>query len=123
VLLEAARRLPAFLAAAEAALGDRPAALARELTKRHEEIVRGTLGELRRRGVELRGEMTILIAGAPEAPAQASDVASLDDAIRAARADGRSVKEIAADLARRTGLPRREVYRRALDLERDDLAD
>ena len=123
VFLEAARRLPAFLAAAEDALGDRPAAVARELTKRHEEIVRGTLGELRRRSIELRGEVTVLVAGAPDAPAQASDVPSLDDAIRAARADGRSVKEIAADLARRTGVPRREVYRRALDLERDDAID
>jgi 16S rRNA (cytidine1402-2'-O)-methyltransferase len=123
VFLEAARRLPGFLAAAEEALGDRPAVLARELTKRHEEIVRGTLGGLRRQSLELRGEVTVLVGGAPEASAQASDVPSLDDAIRAARADGRSVKEIASDLARRTGVPRRDVYRRALDLERDDSTD
>jgi 16S rRNA (cytidine1402-2'-O)-methyltransferase len=123
VFLEAARRLPAFLAAAEEAFGDRPAVLARELTKRHEEIVRGTLRELRRRNLDQRGEVTVLVAGAPDTPAQASDVPSLDDAIRAARADGHSVKEIAVDLARRMGVPRREIYRRALDLERDDVAD
>jgi len=123
VFLEAARRLPAFLAAAEDALGDRDAVLARELTKRHEEIVRGTLSELRRATLDLRGEVTVLVAGAEDAPARVSDVPSLDDEIRAARADGRSVKEIAVDLARRTGVPRREIYRRALALERRDPAD
>jgi 16S rRNA (cytidine1402-2'-O)-methyltransferase len=123
VFLEAARRLPAFLAAAEEALGDRPAVLARELTKRHEEIVRGTLGELRRQSIELRGEVTVLVAGAPDAPAHASDISSLDDAIRAARAEGRPVKEIAVDLARRAGVRRRDVYRRALALERDQAED
>jgi len=46
VFFEAARRLAAFLAAAEAALGDREAVIARELTKRHEEVLRGTLAHL-----------------------------------------------------------------------------
>jgi len=118
VFLEAARRLPAFLAAAHEALGDRDVVLARELTKRHEEIVRGRLGALRERTLMLRGEVTVLIAGATEQVAD--DVSSLDGEIRAARAAGRPVKEIAADLARRTGVPRREVYRRAVALDRSD---
>src|SRR6059036_1669258 len=66
VFFEAARRLAAFLAAAEAALGDREAVIARELTKRHEELLRGTLGDLAGRigRVErLRGEVTVVIAG------------------------------------------------------------
>src|SRR5439155_545432 len=61
VFFEAARRLAAFLAAAEAALGDREAAIARELTKRHEEILRGRLSALRKRVARraaLRGEVT-----------------------------------------------------------------
>ena len=118
VFLEAARRLPVFLAAAYEALGDRDVVLARELTKLHEEIVRGRLGAVREQTLELRGEVTVLIAGATEQAAD--DVSSLDEEIRAGRAAGRPVKAIAADLARRTGVPRREIYRRALALERGD---
>jgi 16S rRNA (cytidine1402-2'-O)-methyltransferase len=120
VLLESPRRLGALLAAAEAALGDREAAVARELTKRHEEILRGRLSTLRARfgAGPVRGEATVLIAGAPEEePALEPD--ALDAAIRAGRAAGRPVKEVAAEIARRTGVPRREVYRRAVTLERE----
>src|SRR5438128_6319958 len=70
VFFDAPRRRAAFLAAAEAALGDRAAALARELTKRHEEILRGRLSALRERvarRASLRGEVTVLVAGAPAA--------------------------------------------------------
>jgi 16S rRNA (cytidine1402-2'-O)-methyltransferase len=119
VFLEAARRLPAFLAAAEEALGPREAVVGRELTKLHEELWRGTLADLRVRvaGAEtVRGEVAVLIAGAPPA---APDASGLDDAIRAARAQGRSVRELSLDVARRLGLPRREVYRRALVLGRE----
>src|SRR5213076_3127547 len=120
LVFEAARRLAAFLAAAEAALGDRQAALARELTKRHEEILRGTLSDLRERvarRASLRGEVTVLVAGAAEAE-PAHDVASIDEELRAGRAAGRGLRELAAEIARRTGMSRREVYRRGLALER-----
>jgi 16S rRNA (cytidine1402-2'-O)-methyltransferase len=116
VFLEAARRLPVFLAAAHEALGDREVVLARELTKLHEQIVRGPLSAVRQQTLELRGEVTVLIAGAPD-DAPTTEISALDDEIRGARAAGHSVKEIAVELARRTGLPRREVYRRALALE------
>jgi 16S rRNA (cytidine1402-2'-O)-methyltransferase len=117
VFLEAARRLTAFLAAAAEALGDREAIVGRELTKRHEEIVRGRLGEMRAglAGRELRGEVTVLVAGAGE---RAAPTVDLDAEIRAARAAGRGVRELSAELARRTGLSRGEVYRRTLALER-----
>src|SRR3989441_10133330 len=109
---EAARRLAAFLAAAEAALGDREAAVARELTKRHEEILRGRFSELRdrvARHASLRGEVTVLVAGAPETE-PARDVASLDEELRAGRAAGRGRRELAAGIAPRTGLGRRAGY-------------
>jgi 16S rRNA (cytidine1402-2'-O)-methyltransferase len=118
VLFEATRRLAAMLADALAALGDRPAVVARELTKLHEEILRGTLGELRASVAarsELRGEVTVIVAGAP--PAAAVAPGDLDAEILAARAAGRSVRELSAEIARRRGIPRREVYRRALALE------
>ena len=119
VFYEAARRLDAFLADAGEILGDREAAVGRELTKRFEEIVRGPLSEVRRRfadGEPARGEVVVLITGAAaeEAPAPTT----LDDDIRQALAAGRRVSELATELAARTGRPRREVYRRALELSR-----
>jgi 16S rRNA (cytidine1402-2'-O)-methyltransferase len=119
VFYEAARRLDGFLADAEAALGDREAVVGRELTKRFEEIVRGPLSEVRRRfaeGEAARGEVVVLIAGATEEAKPAA--ASLDDDIRQALAAGQRVSELATAIAERTGRPRREVYRRALELSR-----
>ena len=118
VFYEAARRLDAFLANAEEALGDREAVIGRELTKRFEEIVRGPLSEVRRRfaeGEAARGEVVVLIAGAAD---EERPAASLDDDIRQALAAGQRVSELAAALAARTGRPRREIYRRALELSR-----
>jgi hypothetical protein len=60
----------------------------------------------------------VLVAGAPVGE-PASDATSLDDEIRAARAAGRGLREIATDLARRTGIGRRDIYRRGLVLERE----
>ena len=119
VFYEAARRLDAFLANAEDSLGDREAAVGRELTKRFEEVVRGPLSAIRRRfagGEPPRGEVVVLVAGA--AAAEAPPAATLDDDIRRALAAGRRVSELATELAARTGRSRREVYRRALELSR-----
>jgi 16S rRNA (cytidine1402-2'-O)-methyltransferase len=118
VFLEAPTRLEAFLADAEEVLGDREAVVGRELTKLHEELLRGPLSALRatlRARERVRGEATIVVAGAA-APATVPVAADLDDAIRRLRAAGRSVREIAAELARETGTRRRDVYRRALAL-------
>jgi 16S rRNA (cytidine1402-2'-O)-methyltransferase len=118
VFYEATRRLDAFLADAAEILGDREAVVGRELTKRFEEIVRGRLGEIRRRlasGEPMRGEVVVLVAGA------AGEVTAgplLDDEIGEALAAGRRVSELATEIAERTGRPRREVYRRALELTR-----
>jgi 16S rRNA (cytidine1402-2'-O)-methyltransferase len=117
VFLEAGRRLPAFLRDAEAALGDREAVIGRELTKVHEEQLRGRLSELRARveaGEPVRGEVTIVVAGAAAADAVAPD--TLDAAIREALASGESIRDVSAAIAVRLGLSRREVYRRALAL-------
>ena len=117
VFLEAGRRLPAFLQNAEAALGDREAVIGRELTKLHEEQLRGRLSELRARveaGEPVRGEVTIVVAGAAAADAVAPD--TLDAAIREALASGESIRDVSAAIAVRFGLSRREVYRRALAL-------
>ncbi len=119
IFYEAARRLPAFLTATQAAFGDREAVIARELTKLHEELLRGQLSTLAADVAArsaLRGEVTVLVAGtAADVPVAAVD---LDARIRAARAAGLGVRELSATLAAEIGLSRREIYQRALALER-----
>jgi 16S rRNA (cytidine1402-2'-O)-methyltransferase len=120
VLFESPRRLAGTLQDLAAALGDRPACVARELTKLHEEVARGSLAELAERfEAGARGEMTLVVAGA--APGEAApDDEKIEADIREALAAGRPVKEIAAEIARGTGLPRREVYARVLTLRESD---
>lgn len=117
-LYEAPHRLPETLADAAEVLGPRPAAMARELTKMFETVRRGTLDELAAAFAEEgppKGEIVLLIgaAGAQERRAEAES--GLDEQLLAALAE-RSVKDAAAIVAARTGLPRREVYARALAL-------
>jgi 16S rRNA (cytidine1402-2'-O)-methyltransferase len=116
VFYEAPHRLAEALAAMAGALGaDRPAAVARELTKRFEEVRRGSLGDLAAHygTAEARGEICIVVGPAPEEAAGAEE---LDARLRAAMAAGLSLRDAAASVAEATGLKRREVYRRALDL-------
>jgi 16S rRNA (cytidine1402-2'-O)-methyltransferase len=117
VLFEAARRLPATLAELAKALGPRQAAVARELTKRFEEVRRGPLDRLAAdyaRAGPPKGEV-VLVIGPPavvDAPASAGE---LDTALAAALAT-MAPAAAAATVAAATGRPRREVYRRALTL-------
>jgi 16S rRNA (cytidine1402-2'-O)-methyltransferase len=114
---EAPHRLAGTLADLVEALGDRPAAVARELTKRFEDVHRGPLADLAAhyRNTPPRGEVTLLL-GPP--PAETVAAADLDGALQTALAR-HSVKEAVALAAAATGLPRRQVYARALALQRD----
>jgi 16S rRNA (cytidine1402-2'-O)-methyltransferase len=115
VFFESPRRLAATLRELAEALGPRRACVARELTKLHEEVARGSLGELAVRFAEgARGEVTVVVEGAGEAPAPSAE--SLDAAILARLAAGERPREIAAALAPSAGLPRRTLYARALAL-------
>jgi 16S rRNA (cytidine1402-2'-O)-methyltransferase len=117
VLFESPNRVAATLRALAEALGERPACVARELTKLHEEWVRGPLSELAERfAAGARGEVTIVVAGgSPEEQPSRREAAaaSVDERIAALVAAGRGAREIAAALARDTGVPRRELYARA----------
>ena len=98
-------------------LGEREAAVARELTKLHEECVTGTLPQLAARyaGTTPKGEIVIVV-GPPGERAEASD-AELDAALRDALAT-LSPSRAAAEVAERLGIPRKRVYARALELSR-----
>ncbi|WP_408904063.1 16S rRNA (cytidine(1402)-2'-O)-methyltransferase [Neoroseomonas nitratireducens] len=118
VLYEAPHRLAEALAALAEALGpERPAAVARELTKRFEEVRRGSLGDLAAHyaTAEARGEICILVGPAPEEAA--AGAADIDAALRAALAGGMSLRDAAASVAAATGVKKREVYARALALD------
>ncbi|WP_020144967.1 16S rRNA (cytidine(1402)-2'-O)-methyltransferase [Terracoccus sp. 273MFTsu3.1] len=109
VFFEAPHRLPETLAAMRDAFGpDRRAAVCRELTKTYEEVRRGTLGEL----VEwaeggVKGEITVVVAGAERV------VPSLEEAVAGIRTRvdaGERLKDVAADVASRTGLSKKALY-------------
>lgn len=114
VVFESGPRLAASLADMAEVLGPRQAVVARELTKLHETWVRGPLDQLAvdPRCQSPKGEMVVVIGPADE---DAPDEATLDQALTAELAD-RSVSEAAARVAASLGLPRKQVYRRALEL-------
>jgi 16S rRNA (cytidine1402-2'-O)-methyltransferase len=116
VVLEAPGRVAATLADLAAALGEgRPAAVARELTKVHEEVVRGTLGELAAAFAdrEVRGEVVLVVGGAaPSPPAGDEEVAA---AVARRLAAGAGSREAADAVASELGVPRRRAYQAALD--------
>ena len=120
VIFESPRRVLATLADLVAHCGeDRPAALARELTKLHEEVRRGTLGELivDVEATEPRGECVLVLGGAAEVRAATSD-ADVDAALVAELARGTATRDAAAIVSARFGMGRREVYARAVRLKR-----
>jgi len=119
VFFESRRRVAATLGELAAAFGaDRQAVACRELTKTHEEIARGTLGELAawaERGV--LGEITLVVAGAParsrrsqDEPGWAASVAAAVAEVSAREAAGMRRKLAIAAVAAESGLPKREVY-------------
>jgi 16S rRNA (cytidine1402-2'-O)-methyltransferase len=92
---------------------DRPAAVARELTKLHEEFERGTASELAAREDEPRGEVTIVLGAAPTRT-EALDDEAIDARIDQELESGRSAKDTADVVAALSGRPRREVYARVV---------
>jgi len=117
VFFEAPHRLAATLADCAELLGDRPAAVARELTKLFEEVRRQPLRDLAAHyaTAEVKGEIVLVIGPPGEGAPPAAE--ALDAALRQAM-EAASVKDAAAEVAARFGLRRRAVYARALELKR-----
>jgi len=126
VILESPLRLMATLEQAASSLGpDRPAAVARALTKAHEEFVRGSLADIlaalhRRR---LRGEVTLCIAGARRIATVETDPAAVATSYAERIVRGLDRRTALRETARDAGLPRRTVYRILLDLKNDGEPD
>ncbi len=110
VLYEAGNRTLETLVDLHAALGDRPAAVARELTKLHEEVLRGPLSGLPARLPDpVRGEVTIVVGGAPAPPAPAA-TEPLEVELGRRLAAGDPPTAVAREVARARGLRRADVY-------------
>ncbi len=109
VFYESPRRLSAFLADASEAFGDRRACIVRELTKVHEEILRGTLAELAAEIASretVLGEITIVVSGASKTIGP-----PVEEIVRAALSGvAGSSRDLAREIAGRTGLSRKEIY-------------
>jgi 16S rRNA (cytidine1402-2'-O)-methyltransferase len=119
VFFESRHRLAGTLFALAEAFGpDRPAAVCRELTKTYEEVRRGSLGEVAEWALagDVLGEITIVVAGAEPTTATVEDAVSL---VAGREAAGVSRKQAIADVARETGLPRREVYNAVVGSRRE----
>jgi 16S rRNA (cytidine1402-2'-O)-methyltransferase len=112
VAFESPRRLPDSLAALAALAPDRPAAVCRELTKLHEEVSRGPLGELARRyRDDVRGEIVVVIAPAKKAAAGGAEIAFAADALRRLVQSGARPRAAASVVAALTGLRANDLYR------------
>jgi len=116
VLYEAPHRLLETLETLQHVVGDRPAAVARELTKLYEECQRGTLSALIAHYTEHppRGECVVLVEGATTQDVMDAD--AIDHALRDAMAR-LSLKEAVAEVTAASGQPRRLIYQRALELK------
>jgi 16S rRNA (cytidine1402-2'-O)-methyltransferase len=123
VWFEAPHRLLSSLTDAAEILGPRRASVARELTKLHEETVRGTLTELAetfgRRGTG-RGEVTIVVEGNRRDARPEESPQAIETEIRRGLAGGRSKRELSREIARRFGRNAREIYAQAVEIERRD---
>ena len=110
IFFESPRRVASTVAELAAAFGrDRAAAVCRELTKTYEEVLRGTLGELAGQLDDVRGEITLVVAGAPASSGQgttADGIAEVEQRVHA----GASRKDAITAVASELGLRKRELY-------------
>lgn len=120
VFLESPRRLSACLADMEGTLGDRSVSVAREMTKKFEQVRRGSISELAAQYAQEgapKGEVVIIVG--PPGAAEAVDEDSLDEMLHKALG-AYSLKDAVAAVTDATGMKRRDVYARALEISRSE---
>jgi len=117
VILEAPHRLQPTLNDLQLLLGDRQIAVCRELTKLHEEVFRGTIGQAINRFTEPRGEFTLVVEGKKEEEHQISNK-DIEQRLCDMYQSGAKTKEAIVRVAGETGLSRRELYRTFLKINK-----
>lgn len=117
VLYEAPHRLLTTLEDLLKTLGDRPLAIVRELTKKYEEVKRGTISSLLEyfREQEPKGEFTIVLAGKPPEEPREIDLNSLVEEVLALEKKGQQRKTAIKEVAKNHGVPKRELYQAVLE--------
>ncbi len=124
IFLEAPHRLLSALEDLRQIFGDRPIAVARELTKLHEEIFRGTVSAAQEHFTvqEPRGEFTLVIAGSSSQEAEWTEE-QVNRILEARLEQGEAPSQIASQVAEESGWKKREVYRRVMEIQRGIKAD
>jgi 16S rRNA (cytidine1402-2'-O)-methyltransferase len=119
VFFEAPHRVIESLEDAEAVLGDRPAVAARELTKMHEQVQRGTLSQLRAelQAGDTRGEFTFVVAGAPAPAKEAWTREAVVEVLRERIREGAPARQTTREVARVAGWRVRDVYQLYTELK------
>ena len=121
IFYESPRRILTLLGEINAAMGDRYIVLAREMTKRYEEFLRGRLSEIVRQlkeRADIKGECTLLVAGCDKSEIQSWEV--VKEQIRTAVKNRReSLSEIAREIAAETGMSRNKIYTQALKIRKE----
>ena len=110
VFYEAPHRIEKMLKACLEVLGDRECSLARELTKVHEEFLRGTISEILEEVDGLKGEMVICIAGNSDEPKKDIDAGFILDTVRKAISRGMSTSDAVKETAKKLNIPKNRVY-------------
>ncbi len=110
VFYEAPHRIEKMLKACLEVLGDRECSLARELTKVHEEFLRGTISEILEEVDGLKGEMVICIAGNSDEPKKDIDAGFILDTVREAISKGMSTSDAVKETAKKLNIPKNRVY-------------
>ena len=115
IFYESANRLVKTLTAIDALYGQRPMAVVREISKLYEEAIRGTAADILEHVDThvLKGEIVIVIEGATDEVCRDFD---LDELIRIAKDEGQSIKTLSENLARVTGVKKRDIYNRAVQM-------
>ena len=122
IFYESPRRLTAFLSEIRQVMGDRYGVLSREMTKRYEEFIRGPISQIQdelEARPQVKGECTLLIAGAPEkeAPAPGELPPAVTEEIKLELAAGTRLADLSKRISRTSGISRRQIYEAALKIK------
>ena len=110
IFYEAPHRIHKMLASCLEVFGDRKCVLARELTKMHEEFLRGTVSEILEVADDLKGEMVIIMEGNQNDPSKAIDMNGVLDMVNTSMESGMSARDAIRDVAKRTGISKNRIY-------------